>query len=247
MPSPHISITAEKIFAFGGIFPVTNSLFTSWIVMGFLVVFSFFATRKMALIPGTIQSLSELVIDGLYTLFSTVLHGTVDAFFPLVASLFIFIMSMNWVGLLPGVGTIGIKLGEAGHEKFIPLFRAGTADLNMTLALAVIAVIIIQYSGLRSLGAAYLARFINFKNPIYFFVGILELAGEFTRVISFAFRLFGNIFAGEVLLTVIAFLMPFLVPLPFLGLELFVGFIQALVFSMLTAAFLAQATAHASH
>ena len=154
---------------------------------------------------------------------------------------------MNWVGLLPGVGTIGLNKLSEGHEKFIPLFRAGTADLNMTLALAFIAVLIIQYSGLRALGAGYLKRFINLKNPIYFFVGLLELMGEFTRVISFAFRLFGNIFAGEVLLTVIAFLMPILVPLPFMGLELFVGFIQALVFSMLTAAFLAQATAPSAH
>ncbi|EKD64263.1 MAG: hypothetical protein ACD_51C00036G0006 [uncultured bacterium] len=247
MPSIHISITAEKLFTIGGVLPVTNSLFTSWIVMGLLVIFSLLATRKLALIPGNIQSVAELVIEGIYKLFETVLHDKIAMFFSLIASLFIFIIAMNWVGLLPGVGTIGLRMLEDGHEKFVPLFRAGTADLNMTLALAIIAVLIIQYSGLRSLGTSYLKRFLNFRNPIYFFVGILELAGEFTRVISFAFRLFGNIFAGEVLLTVIAFLMPLLVPLPFLGLELFVGFIQALVFSMLTAAFLAQATAPASH
>jgi F-type H+-transporting ATPase subunit a len=199
------------------------------------------------MIPGNVQSVAELIVDGIYTLFETVLREKVLTFFPLLASLFIFIVSMNWVSLLPGVGTIGLHTLVEGHEKFIPLFRPGTADLNMTLALAIIAVLIIQYYGLRTLGTAYLKRFINFKNPIYFFVGLLEFMGEFTRVISFAFRLFGNVFAGEVLLTVIAFLMPVLIPLPFLGLELFVGFIQALVFSMLTAAFLAQATSKASH
>lgn len=247
MPAIHISITAEKLFTIGGILPVTNSLLTSWIVMIFVLTFSLLATRNLSLIPGTLQSIAEMVVDGIYTLFHTVLHEKADLFFPLLASLFIFIICMNWVGLLPGIGTIGLKAIEAGHEKFIPLFRAGTADLNTTLALAAIAVVTIQYYGLKSLGFGYLKRFINFKNPIYFFVGILELMGELTKVISFAFRLFGNIFAGEVLLTVIAFLMPILVPLPFLGLELFVGFIQALVFSMLTAAFLAQATSPASH
>lgn len=247
MPAIHISITAEKLFTLGGFLPVTNSLLTSWIVMAFLLIFSLVATNKRSLVPGNFQSVAELIVDGIYTIFHSVLHEKAAAFFPFLGTLFIFIISMNWVGLLPGVGTIGLHVGEAGTEKFVPLFRAGTADLNMTLALALLAVVVIQYSGLRSLGGAYLKRFINLKNPIYFFVGILELAGEFTRVISFAFRLFGNIFAGEVLLTVIAFLMPVLVPLPFLGLELFVGFIQALVFSMLTAAFLAQATAPASH
>ncbi len=243
MPGIRISITAEKLFTIGGILPVTNSLLTSWIIMVFLILFAFFATRKISLVPGSIQSIAEMVIDGIYTLFQAVLHEKVDQFFPLLASLFIFIITMNWVELLPGVGTIGIRRGG----EFLPLFRPGTADLNMTLALAILSVLIIQYYGLRSLGASYLKRFINLKNPIYFFVGILELMGEFTRVISFAFRLFGNIFAGDVLLTVIAFLMPILVPLPFLGLELFVGFIQALVFSMLTAAFLAQATSPTSH
>jgi len=215
--------------------------------MVLLLLFSLAATRKLSLIPGGLQSIAEIIVDGIHNLFSAVLHEKTNTFFPLLATLFIFIISMNWIGLLPGVGSIGLRMLSEGHEKFVPLFRPGTADLNTTLALAFVAVLFIQYYGLRSLGMGYVGKFLNFKNPIYFFVGILELAGEFTKVISFAFRLFGNIFAGEVLLTVIAFLMPILVPLPFLGLELFVGFIQALVFSMLTAAFLAQATAPASH
>lgn len=247
MPAIHISITAEKLFTIAGAVAVTNSLLTTWIVMGLLVVFAVLSTRSLALIPGTLQQIAEIIVDGIYTLFHAVLHEKTALFFPLLASIFIYIIAMNWVGLLPGIGTIGLHAIEEGHEKFIPLFRAGTADLNTTLALAFVAVLVIQYYGVKSLGLGYLKKFINLKNPIYFFVGILELTGEFTKVISFAFRLFGNIFAGEVLLTVIAFLMPVLVPLPFMGLELFVGFIQALVFSMLTAAFLSQAIAPASH
>lgn len=243
MPALNISITAEKLFTAGGVLPVTNSLLTSWIVMAALIIFSVLSAGRLTLIPGNLQSIAEIIIDALYNLFETVLHEKIKTFFSLLATLFIFIVSMNWVSLLPGVGTIGLR--EAG--KFIPIFRPGTADLNMTLALSFTSVLTIQFFGIKSLGIGYLKRFVNFKNPIYFFVGLLEIIGEFSRVISFAFRLFGNIFAGDVLLTVIAFLMPVLVPLPFLGLELFVGFIQALVFSMLTAAFLAQATAETEH
>ncbi len=242
MPAIRISIIAEKLFTLWGWLPVTNSLLTTWVVMAILTVLSVAATRKLSVVPGNLQSAAEVIVDGIHSLFASVLHEKVGTFFPLLASLFLFIITMNWIELLPGVGTIGLR-----SREFIPLFRAGTADLNTTLALAAIAVVTIQYFGLKSLGFGYLSRFINFKNPIYFFVGLLELMGELTKIISFAFRLFGNIFAGEVLLTVMAFLMPVLVPVPFLGLELFVGFIQALVFSMLTAAFLAQATAPAGH
>lgn len=242
----HISLTAEKLFNING-FWITNSLLTSWIVILFLIVFAVVATRKLSLVPANIQSFTEIIIEGFYNLFATILHDKIKIFFPLVATYFIYIISLNWAGLLPGVGTIGFEKIEEGHKVFAPLFRAGTADLNTTLGLAIIAILVIQYSGFKSLGVSYLKKFINFSNPIYFFVGILELISEFSKIISFAFRLFGNIFAGEVLLTVIAFLMPIFAPLPFIGLELFVGFIQALVFSMLTAVFLSLATAKIEH
>ena len=125
---------------------------------------------------------------------------------------------------------------------YTPIFRAGTADLNTTLALALISVVFTQVIGLKYLGASYLTKFFNFKNPIFFFVGILELISELAKIISFAFRLFGNIFAGEVLLVVIAFLIPLLAPIPFIGLEIFVGMIQALVFTMLSLVFMSMAT-----
>lgn len=246
MPSIHISLTAEKLFAVGGI-SVTNSLLTSWIVMVLLVAFSILSTRKLSLVPNNLQQVAEIVVDGIYSLFSTILHDKIARFFPLVGTYFIFIIMMNWSGLLPGIGTIGLYEIKEGHQVFVPLFRSGTADLNTTLALAIIAMLVIQIAGLKTLGGAYIKKFLNFSNPIYFFVGILDIVSELSRVISFAFRLFGNIFAGEVLLTVIAFLMPIFAPLPFLGLELFVGFIQALVFSMLTAVFLSLATSKTTH
>ncbi len=243
----HISLTAEKIFNIGGSFWVTNSLLTSWIAMFLLLIFSFLGTRKVLLIPSNIQQVAEIIVEGIYNLFSSILHNQITAFFPLIGTYFLYIITLNWLGLLPGVGTIGLFKLEEGHKAFVPLFRAGTADLNTTLGLAIVAMVIIQIMGFKTLGISYLKKFFNFSNPINVFVGILELVSEFSKIISFAFRLFGNIFAGEVLLTVIAFLMPILAPLPFMGLELFVGFIQALVFSMLTAVFLSLATVKEGH
>ena len=234
-----ISIAAEKIGEVAG-FPVTNSLLTTWIVMGILFVFSIITTHRLTLLPSNLQLTVEAVIGGLYEFFSSVVGPRIKQFFPLIASFFIFIMMLNWFGLLPGVGTVGFFHGE----KFVPLLRAGTADLNLTIALAVLSIVAVQYYGFKTLGFHYSTRFVNFKDPIYFFLGLLELLSQFSTILAFAFRLFGNIFAGEVLLAVMAFLMPFIVPLPFLALELFVGFIQALVFAMLTAVFLTVAVTH---
>ena len=197
----------------------------------------------MTLIPGSAQSIAELLIGGLYDFFETVTGKYVSQIFPLVASLFLFVLIANWVGLLPGVGTVGFFHGE----EFTPMLRGATADLNTTLALAIFAMVAIQYYGFKTSGIHYSKRFVNLGNPIFFFLGILELISELSKIVSFAFRLFGNIFAGEVLLAVMAFLMPFIVPLPFIAMELFVGFIQALVFSMLTAVFLSVAVAHGEH
>lgn len=257
----HISLAAETIGHIGPL-PVTNSLLMTWVVMGILLIISISSTRKLSLIPSYLQSIAEIVIEGLYSFFSSVVGHHVKVIFPLVASLFLFIIVSNWSGLLPGVGTIGFnepvkaehiieetapaaeKSTQAPETEFVPLLRGPTADLNMTIALAIIAVISMQYFGFKTLGIKYGTRFISFKGPIDFYVGILEIVSDVSKVISFAFRLFGNIFAGEVLLSVMAFLMPFLVPLPFLGLELFVGFIQALVFSTLTSVFINVAVAH---
>ena len=212
-----------------------------------LVIFSLYIRKRLSLVPSKIQLASEIVVGGLFSLFESITGNKTKKFFPFLATLFLLILFLNWTGLLPGVGTIGLKEAEHGSEVFIPLFRAGSADLNTTLAFAIVTVLVIQYFGIKTLGKEYLGRFFNFKNPIMFFVGFLELISEGTKIISFAFRLFGNIFAGEVLLTVIAFLIPLIVPLPFLAMELFVGLIQALVFSMLAAVFLNQATTSHEH
>jgi len=237
---PHISLAAETLWTVAGIFPITNALLTTWLVMAMLFIFAIVATSRLSLVPSSLQSITELIIGGLYDFFYGVIGDHIKTVFGLIASLFLFILIANWVGLLPGVGTIGFFHGS----EFTPLLRGATADLNTTLALAITAVMAIQYFGFTTLGSSYGGRFFDIRSPIYFFVGLLELISDISKVVSFAFRLFGNIFAGEVLLTVMAFLMPFIVPLPFLMLELFVGFIQALVFSMLTAVFLNVAVSH---
>lgn len=243
---PHISLAAEIITRIAG-FPISNALITTWLVMGILIVLSYLVTREMKLIPGYAQSIAEMLVGGLYTFFESVTGKYVSQVFPLVASLFLFILMANWVGLLPGVGTVGFFRDVHEEIEFAPLLRGATADLNTTIALALFAMVAIQYFGFKTSGMHYGKRFLNVTNPINFFLGLLELVSEVSKVVSFAFRLFGNIFAGEVLLAVMAFLMPFVVPLPFLTMELFVGFIQALVFSMLTAVFLTVAVSHGEH
>lgn len=148
---------------------------------------------------------------------------------------------------MPGIGSIGVFADVHGHKEFIPLFRPASADLNTTFALAIVAVIGVHIYAIKKIGFfKQVSKFIDIKHgPIHFFVGILEIIGEFAKVLSFSFRLFGNVFAGEVLLIIMLSLLPLSVSfgvLPFFFLEYFVGFIQALVFAMLTLVFLKVAT-----
>lgn len=242
----NISFLPEHLFSLGG-FPITNSLLVAWLAIAILIAFAYFSTRKMELIPKNKgQYLAEMVVGFLYDLVSGVTGDDKQTkkFFPLVATIFLFVLLSNWLGLLPGVGSMGFFEEVAGSEEkiLVPLFRAGSADLNFTLGLAIISVFAIQFFGIAALGVfKYGKKFINFKSPISFVVGILELVGEVAKVISFSFRLFGNVFAGEVLLIVITFLVPYIVPLPFYFLEVVVGLIQAFIFSMLTVVFLKMA------
>lgn len=242
----HISLAGERLFYFAGV-PITSTLLTTWIVMAILTVFSLTIYARLSTVPSRFQAGAELVVGGLYDMFSGILGERTRTYFAVLMTFFIFIIFSNWIGLIPGVGSIGIRHeGFVATESLTPLFRAPTADLNTTFALAFISFGILQYAGISALGGlGYLKKFINLSNPIYFFVGMLEIISELGKIISFAFRLFGNIFAGEVLLAVTAFLIPLFAPVPFLGLEIFVGFIQALVFTMLSAVFLAAATSHA--
>lgn len=295
MPAPFVSLAAEPIFYIGS-FAVTNALFTSWLVMLLLIFLSWLATRRIPsdldrasgeeLVPSGLQNIMEMVIEFISNLAKDIGGHWAPRFFPIVATLFLFVLVSNWSGLIPGVGSIGwlehphdptttgyvangpILTGEEaapvageGHTEeggeahgegyiVIPWFRAPSTDLNFTLALALVTVGLTQYFGIRALGGGYFKKFLDFsgfKNGVMngligLFVGFLELISEFAKIISLAFRLFGNIFAGEILLVVIAFLIPYIISLPFYGLEVFVGFMQAFVFLMLSLVFFNLAT-----
>lgn len=221
--------------------PITNSMLMTYLAGLVLIAIAYFSTRKLTLVPRGFQNLLETIIEFLFNTANEVIGDKEQTkkYFPLLATIFLFILFNNWLGLLPGIGTIGFNEMHHGKEVFVPLLRSGNADLNMTFALAIVAVFAVQIFGIVAIGfAKNTKKYLNFKGPIDFFVGILELVSEISRMISFAFRLFGNIFAGEVLLTVIALIVPYIAPLPFFGLELFVGAIQALVFTMLTLVFI---------
>jgi F-type H+-transporting ATPase subunit a len=244
MEMPKISIKAEAVTHLFGI-AITNSMIASAVVFLLTIFIAVYFKRESGKSrKGNFYYLIKFFVKSIYDLFKSVLGDKINVFFPLLFSFFFYILLENWFGLLPGVGSLLIKVVE-GHEKvFIPLFRGNNADLNTTLALAIISVVSIQYFSIKFLGVKkYLHKFFNFSDPISFFVGILDILSEFSKILSFAFRLFGNIFAGEVLLTIVAFLVPVLASFPFIALEIFVGFVQALVFSMLTAVFLSGAIA----
>ena len=245
MANIHISLAAEPIFHLGSL-AVTNSMLAG--VVGSILIFglAWAAARRSAVQPTNkgslmLESGMELLLDLIQNV--TQSRRKAVLFFPLLMTFFLFILVNNWLGLLPGVGSITVATAHGST----PLFRGATADLNTTLALAILSVVLTHVYAIRELGLfGHLKKYLSL-NPILLFVGLLEFVAEFSKMVSFSFRLFGNIFAGEVLLVVIAYLMPALAPLPFFGLELFVGLVQALVFTMLTLVFLEIATsAHSS-
>ena len=238
---------------------MTNSLVVSWLVVLLVIVIFSLLRLSIKKIPGKMQGVFEMIFEWFLETFDSITGSRQKSlqFFPLIFAFFIFILFNNWFGLLPGVGTIGQVVSEHGESVLVPYLRGGTADLNTTLALALIAVVASHLFGIFKVGAwAHLNKFINIKafleipqkvwreptiilvNPIKAFVGAVEVVGEVAKVASLSFRLFGNIFAGEVLLASMAMLVAWLVPAPFLFLELIVGVIQALIFAMLTLAFL---------
>jgi len=266
-----ISLAAERIFSIGS-FDVTNSIIVTVVISVLITIFAFLFRVKITTAKkiSKTQNAVEMVFDGAFSLMDGVTnnHKNSKRFFALVMTLFIFILCANWSGLIPGVGPIGIheektvveqseatrtdatteteaSANEApGTESiFVPLFRAPSSDLNTTIGLAIISLLSFQIFGIATIGFfKYLRKFLNFKGPIEFFLGILEIVSELAKMISLSFRLFGNVFAGEVLLLVIAFLVPIIAPLPFFALEIFVGLIQAFIFAMLTLVFLTVAT-----
>ncbi len=303
-PSLTIVVAPEHIFDFPVLgFGVTNTMFTSWIVVLLICGLAILAGRSMSLVPSGFSGAVEALVGGFYETFIVGIAGEKNGrrFFPLVTTIFLYIVISNYVGLLPINNVIGVP--EAGHgEKQVvfqqtsiaglnlayipfggvlsgpdevdiaagdeaivaredgdrfsgllaPLFRSVNTDVNAPLAIAIFSFVFIEYWGFSTLGAGYLKKFFdvgrllrgNLMGLIDVFVGLLELISEFARVVSFTFRLFGNIFAGEVLLLMMGFLVPFVLVDVFYGLELFIGLVQAFVFAMLTLVFAQTAVAH---
>jgi len=263
-PIHETTIYAEPVFQIGS-FQITNSLLNSWLAVLVIIVFCMALRLKLKQIPGKIQHIFEILLEGALSLCDQVTNDRqlTLKIFPLVTSLFIFILVNNWLGLLPIVGSIGF----VEDSVFIPIFRAGTADINTTLALSIAIVIGSNIFGIIAIGAwKTFNKYVNIKAlvsipmkirkdpsviivaPISVFVGLLELIGEIAKVASLSFRLFGNVFAGEVLLASMGAIFLYILPTPFLFLEVFIGLIQALIFSLLaTVYFTIAAQDHGEH
>lgn len=231
-----VSLKAETLGHILG-FPITNSLLMTWLVMVLLIGFAYFFGRSLKMIPGKLQAAIEWGFEGAYEYIAETFESDALAkrFFPLIATIFLFILVGNELEFFPGVGSIGFFHGT----DFAPLLRAPAADLNFTLALTFIAFFTIEITGIAVLGGLkYASRFVNLKSPVGFAVGLIEIVSNLGRLVSFSFRLFGNIFAGEVMILVAGFFLPYLLPVPLIGFEMFIGAIQALVFAMLTMFFI---------
>ncbi len=330
-PIAHIQLPSERLFSVGpsggGSFSITNTMLATWITIFLLTIVAFLVRRRLSLVPRGLQNFVETIIEAFLSLVETVAGHGGRRYFPLVITIFLFIVTSNWLGVLPGFGTIGRletadsiikeklheieKQGEKDHKSpvaieaekenelkhinlqvyqgggsvslmpfgrgekeitadvykemkkkgqlegkkvglLVPFLRSANTDLNTPLAIALIAMFMVELWGIQAVGFfAYAKKFINIGSLlrgkpfglIDAFVGALEGVSEFARLISFTFRLFGNIFAGEVLLVAMGFLIPLVGIAPFFGLELFVGFIQGFIFAMLTLVFAVIATA----
>lgn len=260
---PHPELPAEEIFNILG-FSVTNTIFSAWFTILVLGSFFYFALRKSRLVPKRLQMLAEFAVGYIYNFCEDIAGKEMGRrFFPVVATIFFFVMGNALLALLPGFGSILIT---NGHGEAVHLFRGVNTDINLPLALALISFFFVESWGLRKVPFfQYMSKFFNFRQfvngfkklfkgrlkdgisgiamgAIDIFIGLIELLSEFVRILSFTFRLFGNMTGGEILLLMMMFLAPFLSVLPFYGLELLVGFIQALIFAGLTLVFASIAT-----
>ena len=288
---------------------ITNTMVAAWVAILLLLILSIVVSRRVSTVPGRLQGVVEMTLEFFLNIAQSIAGKNARRFFPLVMTIFLFIIVNNWIGILPGFGTIGwvespkkaIHHAEEAAERqgehvdlktvdlhvfegtgglvllppgsvdnhisaadyesakskddkvfddrgqtpgvLIPYLRSANTDINTPLALALVAMFMIHWWGIRSLGIfGHLGKFVNFRQgPIMLVVGLLEIIGELARIVSFTFRLFGNIFAGEMLLIIMAFLLPVIGIVPFLGLEIFVGFMQAVVFAVLTLVFASMA------
>ncbi len=230
-----ISVAAPILFEIAGV-AITNTTF--WMVLIAIIVAVFFASvfGKAKMVPGRVQNVLEFIMESFLNFIDSITNSRKKTLeiFPYTMTLFLIIWGSNLLELVPGLGVF-------------PILRSPSSDLNFTFGLAALSMFYVNYLALRNLGLVpYLSKFFNFKSPVLLFVGLLELMGEFTRIISLSMRLFGNLFAGEVLLMVVSsgihWALAYLVPLPFLGLEVLVGFLQAFIFSSLIVVFYSTAT-----
>jgi F-type H+-transporting ATPase subunit a len=260
----------------GTILPITNSLVMTVLVDLVLVLVIIFGARNMQLVPRGFQNLVEVVVEGFYNFALGIDRRNISKFFRLPATIFIFFLLANMLALVPMVGSVGLCVPEVGEAAaaapaaqeaasssilsalpgycgagnvIIPFLRAPAADLNVTFAFALVAVFAVEFFGVQALGLSYFSRFFNLKEgALGLFVSLIELISEISRIVSFAFRIFGNIFGGEVILIVMSYLLAYVLPLPFYGFELFVAFIQAVIFAVLTLVFMSNAVvAHGAH
>lgn len=261
LDTPHPKLPADAIFHVLN-FPITNTLIATWLSIVVLIVVFWLGFRKSQMVPGRLQAGLEAILDWIYDL-CTSTAGEKDGrrFFPFITTIFLFIIVSAWLALLPGFQTILVH-GVDGEAELI---RSANTDLNTTLSLALITFFTVEFIGFKRLGLGYLKKFFVFsgvingikmlfikgqrgKAPLELvsgimtaFAGLLEFISEWVRILSLSFRLFGNMLAGEILLLTMAFLVPYLVPLPFYGLELLVGLIQALIFASLAIVYISVA------
>jgi F-type H+-transporting ATPase subunit a len=233
---------APDVITTVGAFKITNSLVATLVVDIVLISLVFYIRKNLSEIPGKVQLIAEGFIGYFYSMTQQIAGKFTNTIFPWFASFFIFIFASNILGLFPGFGSIGFyhnpPAGQAGEDVFVPLLRAVTSDFNATLGLATVSlaathILAIKYNGI----VEYLKRFFSL-NPVFLFVGILELVSEVIKVVSLSFRLFGNIYAGKTILDTVSHLFAYVVPIPFLLLEGIIALVQALVFSMLTMVFM---------
>ncbi len=252
-------LAAETIFNIGSL-PITNTYINSAIVLVLFLVLGLIMRKRSAQIPDKIQNFAESILEVCLKYVDQVTHDRKKSlkFLPLVGALFFFILISNWLGIFPGIGSVGRWLAVHGELEFVPIFRPANTDLNTTLAMAVLGVTVSHFFGIMAIGFwKYTNKFVKlggiwqslkkggvniFVAFVEFGVGLIEIISEVAKVVSLSLRLFGNIFAGEVLLAVMGSLLAFVVPLPFIALEILVGFIQAVVFAMLVLVYLSVAT-----
>ncbi len=262
VPAPDPHLPAPVLFHVFGL-PITNTIIAGWITVVFLVVISYVITRRMKIVPGRLQAAFEFLLGWVFDLCKSVAgEENGRRFFPVIVTIFLFVLFNAWLSLIPGFGSILF-----GHHE---LLRGANTDINTPLAIALVSFAFVEYYGLKTLGVKYLRKFVNvgvffgsvgkvfkgkakeglsglFSGFVDVFVGALETLSELIRIVSFTFRLFGNMTAGEILLLIAAFLVPWVLALPFYGLELLIGFVQAFIFSGLTLVFVTMAvTSHAA-